>query len=318
MTSSADASECEQAAIRAFLLGADHECATQWEAAHRAALAAGQPAEAARLAFWLGFLLLAGGQTARANGWLARSESLIAQAGVECRASGYLLIPQGLAALEAGDPRRARELSVRAADIGHRFDDADLHTFGTLCQGQALIALGEPDAGVAKLDEVMVAVTTGELNPIATGIAYCAVILECVDLFDLRRAAEWTEALSGRIPPFFEALERALVEQISAGLGGFVSAVFSMHDPDDVAGLLREAGLRDVSSTVLTTTLMLPAPAQFLWQYIGLTPMAASIEQTPPAARAALERQFVDEAREHVVDGVTVVDLPMVFAAARA
>ena len=197
MTSSADASECEQAAIRAFLLGADDECVTQWEAAQRAALAAGQPAEAARYAFWLGFLLLAGGQTARANGWLARSESLIAQAGVECPASGYLLIPQGLAALEAGDPGRARELSVRAADIGHRFDDADLHTFGTLCQGQALIALGEPDAGVAKLDEVMVAVTTGELNPIATGIAYCAVILECVDLFDLRRAAEWTEALSG-------------------------------------------------------------------------------------------------------------------------
>ena len=63
----------------------------------------------------------------------------------------------GLAALEAGDPRRARELSIRAADIGHRFDDADLHTFGTLCQGQALIALGEPDAGVDKLDEVMVA-----------------------------------------------------------------------------------------------------------------------------------------------------------------
>ena len=197
MTPSADASECEQAAIRAFLLGADDECVTQWEAAQRAALAAGQPAEAARYAFWLGFLLLAGGQTARANGWLARSESLIAQAGAECRASGYLLIPQGLAALEAGEPGRAGELSARAADIGHRFDDADLLTFGTLCLGQALIALGEPDAGVAKLDEVMVAVTTGEVNPIATGIAYCAVILECVDLFDLRRAAEWTEALSG-------------------------------------------------------------------------------------------------------------------------
>ena len=90
-----------------------------------------------------------------------------------------------------------------------------------------------------------------------------------------------------------------------------------MHDPDDVAGLLRGAGLRDVSSSVLTTTLRLPAPAEFLWQYIGLTPMAAFIEQTPPAAKSALERQFVDEAQEHVVDGVTVVDLPMVVATAR-
>lgn len=197
MTSASDAWECEQAAIQAFLRGADDECVKQWEAAQRAALTAGQPTEAARCAFWLGFLLLARGESARANGWLARSESLIAQAGVKCRASGYLLIPRGLAALEAGDPRRARELGIRAADIGHQFDDANLHAFGTLCDGQALIALGEPDAGVAKLDEVMVAVTTDELNSIATGIAYCAVILECMALFDLRRATEWTAALSG-------------------------------------------------------------------------------------------------------------------------
>ncbi len=94
MTSSADASDCEKAAIRAFLLGADDECITHWETAQRAAVACGQPAEAARYAFWLGFLLMAGGQPARANGWFARSESLIEQAGVECRASGYLLIPR--------------------------------------------------------------------------------------------------------------------------------------------------------------------------------------------------------------------------------
>ena len=196
MTSSAGASEYEQAAIRAFLLGADDESVSHWEAAHRAALAAGHPAESARYAFWLGFILLLRGQTAPGmDGW--RVESLIAQAGVECRASGYLLIPRGWPRWRRATLRRAGELSARAADIGHRFNDADLRTFGTLCQGQALIALGEPDAGVAKLDEVMVAVTTGELNPIATGIAYCAVILGCVDLFDLRRAAEWTEALSG-------------------------------------------------------------------------------------------------------------------------
>lgn len=196
MTPSADASDRETAAIRAFLLGADDECVAHWEAAHRAAVTAGRPDEAARHAFWLGFVLLAGGQSARAGGWLARSEALVAQAGAECRASGYLLIPHGLAALEAGEARRAAEAGARATEIGQRFDDADLRCFGTLCQGQALIALAEPVAGMHKLDEVMLAATTGELNPIATGIAYCAVILECVGLFDFRRAAEWTNALS--------------------------------------------------------------------------------------------------------------------------
>ena len=121
----------------------------------------------------------------------------------------------------------------------------------------------------------------------------------------------------GRIPPFFDALERALIEHISPDLGGFVSAVFSMCDPDDVARLVRGAGLRDVTSTVLPTTLRLPAPAEFLWQYIGLTPMAGFIEQAPETARSALERHFVDRTREHVVDGVTVVELPMVVTTAR-
>lgn len=196
MTSSANAAECERAAVRAYLLGADDECARHWEAAYRAALAAGESDESARYAFWLGLSLLLRGQTAPANGWLARAQRLLVEYGAQCRAAGYVLIPQGLTALEEGDPRRAGELGARVTEIGVRFGDADLRAFGTLCQGQALIALDNPDAGVAQLDEVMVAATTGELGTITTGIVYCAVLLECMDLFDLRRASQWTDALS--------------------------------------------------------------------------------------------------------------------------
>lgn len=121
----------------------------------------------------------------------------------------------------------------------------------------------------------------------------------------------------GRIPPLFEALERAIVGHIGPDLGGFVSAVFSMHDPDDVAALLRGAGFKNVASKELTTTLRLPPPAEFLWQYIRLTPMATLIEQAPDKAKSALERQFVSEAQQHVTDGVTTVELPMVVATAR-
>lgn len=180
----------EQMAVCAYLVGEDEVCASAWEAAHRAALEAGDAAHSARCAFWLAFCLMLRGQMAQAGGWLSRAERLVEERAPNCAAAGYLLIPRLLGALEDGDPTMAADLAVQATETGDRLADPDLRAFGTLGHGQALLAMGDPAAGTARLDEVMVSVTAGEVGPITCGIVYCAVILECMRVFDVQRASE--------------------------------------------------------------------------------------------------------------------------------
>jgi ATP/maltotriose-dependent transcriptional regulator MalT len=169
---SLEAADHERRAACAYLLGEDEACREAWEAAHQVALEAGDAPDAARCAFWLALCLMLRGQMAQAGGWLARAEGLVDDSAPRCAASGYLLIPRLLGALEAGDPATARDLAVQTTDLGIQLHDADLRALGILGHGQALIATGQVAQGTARLDEVMVSVTGGELGPITSGIVY--------------------------------------------------------------------------------------------------------------------------------------------------
>jgi ATP/maltotriose-dependent transcriptional regulator MalT len=192
---SLDVDDIERLATAAYLIGEDEASCQAWERAHFACLAAGDIERAARCAFWLGFVLHLRGETARGNGWRARAERLLEGAGPWCAARGFLLVAAFLDALDAGDMATAAATSAEIVDIAGRCGDRDLLALGLLCRGQASLAQGDVAAGLKLLDEAMVSVTTGEVSPIPAGIVYCAVIEACVDVFELRRAAEWTEAL---------------------------------------------------------------------------------------------------------------------------
>ena len=71
----------------------------------------------------------------------------------------------------------AAAAAAAAAEIGQRFGDADLFALAVHGQGYMLIKQGRVREGLALLDEAMVAVTTGELSPIVTGLVYCGVIV---------------------------------------------------------------------------------------------------------------------------------------------
>jgi len=136
------------------------------------------------------------GEPARAGGWLARAQRALEEAGADCVEHGYLLIPMALQLTGGGDLETAYGVFQQAGAIAERFADPDLLTMARLGQGDALIRLGRTAEGAPWLDEAMIAVTTEETSPILAGIVYCAVVDTCVYMFDLRRAQEWTAALT--------------------------------------------------------------------------------------------------------------------------
>jgi DNA-binding CsgD family transcriptional regulator len=163
--------------------------------AHEEYLVVGDVVGAARCAGWMGMQLMNLGEAARAGGWFARGQRLVDELTEPDAVQGLLLLPMGLGKLYGGDPAGALQVFSEVADIGQRFQDKDLSALALLGTGQATLMLGHPDEGLRMFDEVMVAVTAGELSPIPSGIIYCAVIGNCHLAFDLERALQWTAAL---------------------------------------------------------------------------------------------------------------------------
>ncbi|XRQ02745.1 LuxR C-terminal-related transcriptional regulator [Actinomadura welshii] len=180
----------------AYLTGRTDAADEAWQRAYRGFTEDGDVARAVRCAFWLALILMLRGEHARGGGWFARAQGVLDEAGLDCVERGYLRVPVALQALHTGDPSAAYAELEAIAALADRFGDPDLRALCRLGRGQALVAAGDAPRGAAMLDEAMVAVTTGEVSAVAAGIVYCGVILACRDVFDLRRAQEWTAALS--------------------------------------------------------------------------------------------------------------------------
>lgn len=163
--------------------------------AHEEFLVVGDVTGAARCAGWMGMQLMFRGELAQAGGWFARGRRLADELAEPGAVQGLLLLPEGLGKLYGGDPAGALQVFSQVADFGQKFQDKDLSALGLLGTGQATLMLGHPDEGLRMFDEVMVAVTAGELSPVPSGIIYCAVIGNCHLAFDLARALQWTAAL---------------------------------------------------------------------------------------------------------------------------
>ena len=188
--------DLERLAVTCTMLGRDAESAGYLARAYHGFVRSSAPERAARAAFWLVLDLMERGEAAQASGWIGRVRRLFGDIRHDCAEQGFVLLPDGLRALAEGDHATALAILDRVAAIGERFGDADLVAFTRLAQGRTLLREGRVEEGVALLDEAMVAVTTDEVTPIVAGGVYCSVVSGCQEVFDWRRAQEWTAAMS--------------------------------------------------------------------------------------------------------------------------
>jgi DNA-binding NarL/FixJ family response regulator len=190
-----DAEDLERLAIAAYMVGNDEACEEAWIAAHHEWVRRNDQACAARCAFSQALGLFFRGDLAPATGWVSRGGRLLEGSPRDSVEQAWLLMLTALPLLFDGD-RGVEPSFVEAGAMADRVGDADASMFARLGRGYAQVLQGQVTEGMAQLDEAMVAVTADEVSPMLAGIAYCQVIALCGELFDLRRAREWTAALT--------------------------------------------------------------------------------------------------------------------------
>lgn len=191
-----DPDDLAHSAAAAYLLGRDRDAAVLWTRAHHGFVDQGRQDLAARFGFWLSLTFLLDGEMARSIGWLARSRRLLDEQRQDCVERGYLMVLEGLVAMGRGDGGAADAAFRQAISAARQFNDRNLLALGLVGHGQVFAQRKDPTTGVELLDEAMVGVSAGDVTPILVGILYCAVIVTCQRIFDLRRAREWTLELS--------------------------------------------------------------------------------------------------------------------------
>lgn len=115
----------------------------------------------------------------------------------------------------------------------------------------------------------------------------------------------------GPTPAPFAIFAAALARHLSDDIAGFVHAVFSLHDPRELADLMAAAGLGDVTTDTHTKQLPTAPPADFLWQYVHSTPMAGPLAQASADTRAAIQDEIVGQWQPFVADGTILIEVDM-------
>lgn len=133
----------------------------------------------------------------------------------------------------------------------------------------------------------------------------------------LARGGRLLTNLPGPTPPLFAIMSDALNRHLGPEAASFALVVFSLHDADELAGLLKSAGFRDIGVTKATRRLQVPPPAEFLWQYIHSTPLGAAFAKADATKRRAFEEDVTAQWQPFVANEGMALEVGMTTATAR-
>ncbi len=188
------ASDLPWAAEVAYAAGQLDRAIEAWERAHVAAARAGDDLGAAAAAVRVAMhLLFDTALMAPVRGWLTRAERLI-HGREPTPVHAWFAVVKSYERLLSGEIGAAAEWARQAVDVGSQFDAAAA-AIGRVADARCQILAGNVQQGLKTLDEAGVAMLTGEIDPMSTGVVYCEVVcaLQALAQYDL--AEQWTEAM---------------------------------------------------------------------------------------------------------------------------
>ena len=147
-------------------------------------------ARAARMLAWLHLNI--SGDWAMASGWLARGQTLLAEAADESAEHGWAELFKAMA--EQDHARRGAGFRS-ALTIARRTGDVDLEVEARGWVGLELVLTDRVEEGLVLLDEALATICAGEVQDlyVIEGV-FCGMLLACERAHDVVRAEQWLRA----------------------------------------------------------------------------------------------------------------------------
>ncbi|HZM32583.1 MAG TPA: LuxR C-terminal-related transcriptional regulator [Acidimicrobiales bacterium] len=148
-------------------------------------------ARVARILAWLNANIH--GDWAVASGWIGRARSFLDEAGPDSAEHGWSLV---MSADPDGDPIHNEAICREALALARRHGDADLEFEALGHVALALCQAGRVQEGLVLVDEVLAAVTSGEVEDLyVIEACICGMFLACERANDVVRAEQWLRTI---------------------------------------------------------------------------------------------------------------------------